>query len=232
MDKNIHEIQGQILKDMLLRESARFSDLRPKGVSSDQFTFHIKKLVDDGVLNKRGDGSYELTLAGKEYANRFDIDSGPVKLEKQGKLGVLVVAYRDTKTGRQYVMQQRLKHPFYGFHGFITGKIKIGESVIETAQRELEEETGLRGEAQHHTTYHERIYSKSEELLEDKYFFICLIEVVSGTLTEDIEGGKNSWVLQEKFLQGDTFYDIEDLFALIKGRASAFSEKSYTVDKY
>ena len=232
MNKDIHKIQADILKALLLREAGRFSEIKPADLPSDQFTFHLKKLTESGVVEKTTDGFYRLTIAGKDYANRYDIDSKEVKLEKQAKLGVLIIASRGNVGNREYVMQTRLKQPFFGFRGFVTGKIKAGESVIETAARELEEETGLRGKVRQKCIYHERIYSSAQELLEDKYFFICLSHAPEGNLITDFEGGKNEWLDASEALKGNIFYDIADLLLLAEENAPAFSEKSYTVEKY
>lgn len=232
MHKEIHPIQATLLKNLLLSESARFSELKPEEVPSDQFTFHLKQLIELGIVEKTEGGSYQLSLGGKEYANRFDTDSGVVKTEKQAKLSIIVIAYRDRDGVREYVMQERLKHPFFGFSGFIAGKIKIGESVLETAARELMEETGLAGAIRHNSIYHERIYSTSGDLLEDKYFFICTAQITKGELQTEFEGGRNAWIPKKETLDGNIFYDIADLLALTEENAPAFSEHSYTVEKY
>lgn len=232
MTKDIHNIQGEILKRLLLSETARFSELKPEKVSSDQFTFHIKRLVEEGIILKKEDGLYELTIPGKDYANRFDIDSGHVKHEKQAKLGVLIIGIRQTPQGKEYLMQERLKQPFFGFRGFVTGKIKIGESVVEAATREFEEETGLSGDVDHKSVYHERIYNEEGELLEDKYFFICTVTNPTGELIANLEEGKNQWFPEAQVLEGNIFYDISDLLALTEPGAPIFSEKEYVVKKY
>lgn len=233
MNKEIHEIQGRILKSLLLRDGGRFAELKPHKTPSDQFTFHLKRLIDGNIVKKEEDGSYHLTASGKEYANRYDSDSGAFKVEKQAKLGALVVAFRKKNGVRQYVAQTRLKQPFFGYRGFITGKIKWGENVEETAARELLEETGLVGNPRLHSIYHEHIYSKGDELLEDKYFFICVAENPEGELQRKFEGGENGWLSEEEFLKGDIFYDMKDLFSHIKSEnCLAFSEHSYTVEKY
>jgi len=232
MDKNIHEIQGGILKSLLLHETARFSDMNTNGVSSDQFTFHVKQLMTNGIIEKTAEGLYRLTIAGKDYASRFDIDSGPVKIEKQAKLSVLVVVIRESNRKKEYLMQTRLKQPFFGFRGFVTGKIKIGESVPETAARELEEETGIHASLEQKAIYHERIYSKDNHLLEDKYFYIFLGQDPTGNLLTEFEGGENRWTSEAEILKGNIFYDIADLLNLAHAKDFAFSEKSYTVDKY
>jgi 8-oxo-dGTP pyrophosphatase MutT (NUDIX family) len=232
MGKDIHEIQGGILKALLLKETARFSELNPGKIPTDQLTFHIKHLMEAGIIEKMPDGLYRLTITGKDYASRFDIDSGPIRVEKQAKLGVLVVVTRGRGKAREYLMQTRLKQPFFGFRGFVTGKIKWGESVIETAERELEEETGLRAVLMHKAIIHERIYSMTNELLEDKYFYIFLGQNPKGEIVTDFEGGKNDWFFEKKALAGNIFYDIEDLLKLTEGKTFVFSEKSYAVERF
>jgi 8-oxo-dGTP pyrophosphatase MutT (NUDIX family) len=233
MEKNIHEIQGSILKGLLLREEARFSELNTDNVSSDQFAFHLKQLTEQRIIEKTQEGLYRLTVTGKEYANRFDIDSGPIQIEKQAKLSVLVIASRINDGKREYAMQTRLKQPFFGYRGFITGKMRMGESVFDTAARELMEETGLIASSlEHITIYHERIFSVEKELLEDKYFFIFLAEDPKGDLISDFQGGKNEWVAEENAALGNIFYDIADLLSLIKNKNPGLLEKDYFVEKY
>lgn len=230
MQKDLHPIQANILKELLLRTEARFSEVNSDRISSDQFTFHLKQLLDSGIVEKTPSGTYRLTIPGKEYASRFDIDSTEVKIEKQAKIGVLVIAYRKTDSGREYVMQTRLKHPFFGFRGFVTGKVKMGESVPETAARELKEEAGLSGEITHGAVYHELVRNSSGELLEDKYFFICTAEGPTGELLQEFQGGRNEWVKEENVLDGNIFYDVEDLLKLSK--QTGFFEKTYIVEGY
>lgn len=232
MEKEIHPIQTSILRALLFRESARFSEMNTENISTDRFTFHLKQLVDAGMVFKIDDQNYALTTKGKEFANRFDVDSGPAVLEKQAKLGVLVVAMKEEDGKRWYLMQNRQKQPFFGFRGFITGKIKRGESVAETAARELLEEAGLTAEFEHKAVYHERIFLDGGELFEDKYFFVFLAEDPKGTLIEKFEGGINEWIAEDDVLSGNIFYDIADLLDLAHGASGVFAEKSYTVEKH
>jgi 8-oxo-dGTP pyrophosphatase MutT (NUDIX family) len=232
MEKDIHTIQANILKELLFKEQARFSELNVDKLPTDQFTFHIKRLQETGIIEKTAEGLYALTLAGKDYANRFDVDSGNIKVEKQAKISVIVVVIRERDGRKEYLMQRRLKQPFFGFRGFITGKIKIGESVFETAERELLEETGLEAILLHKTIYHELIFSNERELLEDKYFFLFVGTEPKGELKTDIQGGKNEWVTEKEVNEGDAFYDIGDLIQLANAKPALFSEKEYIVKGY
>lgn len=220
------------MKELLLKKEARFSELNVNKVPTDQFTFHVRQLTERGIIEKMDEGQYRLTVSGKEYANRFDIDSGPVKFEHQAKIGVLVVATRKKGGKIEYVMQERRKHPFFGFRGFITGKVKLGESIVETAKRELREETGLAADCEPKTVYHERILSRENDLLEDKNFFIFTAPNPVGDLVEEFDGGKNRWIPENEVLEGNIFYDIADILKLIRSDHFTFSERSYVVDEY
>ena len=113
-NKEIHPIQGTILKALVLQPGMTFSEMNTEGVSSDQFTFHVKQLMKTGLVIKQDDGSYDLTTVGKEAANRLDIDSGAeVQVERQAKIGVLVVPVREKDGKTEYLVQKRLKQPFY-----------------------------------------------------------------------------------------------------------------------
>jgi 8-oxo-dGTP pyrophosphatase MutT (NUDIX family) len=59
------------------------------------------------------------------------------------ELGLLerVERMRDGRT--EYLFQERLKQPYFGYWGLPSGKIRWGETILETALRELKEETGL-----------------------------------------------------------------------------------------
>jgi 8-oxo-dGTP pyrophosphatase MutT (NUDIX family) len=232
MDKDVHAIQAGILKELLLKKEARFSALNVDTIPTDQFTFHVKQLLERGIIEKTDSGSYRLTIFGKEYANRFDIDSGPVKFERQAKIGVLVVATRNVGGKKEYLMQERQKHPFFGFRGFITGKVKIGESIAETAKRELLEEAGFAADVEPRAVYHERILSQEGDLLEDKNFFVFTAANLRGELVAEFSGGRNRWIAAADVLKGNIFYDIADLLALIEAKHFTFSERSYVVDEY
>ena len=139
---DLHPIQAKILRVLLFKPLARFSELNGSGLSNDHFTFHINRLVEIGLVEKLG-GKYQLTTVGKEFANRLDTDT--TQIERQAKTAILIVAVRQEGDQPQYLMQQRLKQPYFGFHGFISGKVRWGEEILVAADRELIEEAGLQG---------------------------------------------------------------------------------------
>ncbi len=229
----IHPIQAEILRVLLFRPEARFAELNPTKLPSDHFNFHVKKLLELNLIEKTASGSYSLTIIGKEFANRFDADSQKIAIERQAKLGILVIPLQEENGAKLYLVQQRLKQPYYGFYGFITGKIKWGETLEQTAQRELLEETGLLGKFRYLGLRHKMDYAADGRLLEDKFFFAHLATGLQGQLIQEFEGGRNLWLpVNEINRLPNLFPDIKESLALAEGAKLAVSEKKYTVTQY
>lgn len=227
----IHPIQARVLRTLLFTKEAGFAELNKTNLTNDHFTFHIKRLLELGLIRKNSEKKYELTIKGKEFANRFDTDKGEV--EKQAKIGVLVICMRESKGKTEYLVQQRLKQPYYGFHGFLTGKVRWGETVEETAQRELKEETGLTGNLTLKGMKHKMDYSLDRNILEDKYFFVFRADQTEGKLVELFEGGKNMWLAKDRITKLENLFDgVEESINLVRGNQLTFLETKYTVSKY
>jgi 8-oxo-dGTP pyrophosphatase MutT (NUDIX family) len=228
---DIHPIQSTILCELLFVEDAAFKELNKNGLGSDLFSFHLRQLTDWKLITKNELGRYLLTTRGKEYANRFD--SVAVEVERQPKLGVLIVGIKNIKGKNLFLGQQRLKQPYFGFWGFVTGKIKWGEKAFETAERELLEETGLSAKLTLVGLRHKTDYSKQGELLEDKYFLTFKAENMQGNLIENFEGGKNRWMTKGELLeQKDVFDDVEKVMEMVEKDSFGFEEVGYKVKRY
>lgn len=230
-NQQIHPIQSAILVTLLFKMQARFSELNKLEVPSDQFNFHLKTLLSNDLIEKTDKGKYKLTNSGKEFANRFDTDSKSI--ERQAKISILICCLRKSKKTTQYLMQQRLKQPYYGYWGFITGKVRLGESILEMAARELVEETGLKAVFQLVGIKHKTDYSEKDELLEDKFFFVVKANNPVGLLKETFEGGKNRWLTKAQIRESkDLFPDVETTLKMANNRNITFSEAKFKVDRY
>ena len=228
IDDTMHPAQVTILHALLFRPSANFSELQKASkLSSDHFNFHLRQMVEQGVVDKNDDGTYELTQAGKEYANRFDTDERIV--ERQPKIGVLLVIEREDG---KILAQQRKKQPFYGYWGRMTGKVRWGETIYETAARELMEETGLEADHEFKAVYHKLDYKKdTDEILEDKVFMLFHCTNPRGELRVDFDGGHNEWLSTEEVLQKDKVFEgINEVVDLIRKPGIQFTELKFYHD--
>lgn len=224
-EASAHDAQMKILRALLLSASANFASLqKTTELSSDHFNFHIQKLVQENYIEKRADGEYVLTRVGKEYANRMDTDENVI--EKQPKLSVALII--ENSEGK-FLAQQRLKQPYYGFWGRPTGKIRWGEKLIETAARELMEETGLTADLKVGGFYHKMDYEEGTgDMLEDKFFCLVYGTNSKGNLIVDDEGHHNEWLSDEEFAAKDkAFASVPEITAIGRGLNLGFMEHSY-----
>lgn len=228
-EANIHETQVLIMRHLLFSPSAGFAELQKNTkLTSDHFNFHLKKLLETGYVEKN-DNQYSLTVQGKEYANRLDTDEN--EIERQPKVSVVLVVERQIGDRREFLCQQRLKQPYYGFWGRLGGKVRWGESFEEAAQRELLEETGLTAEFTYKMLFRKRDYKKQNgALLEDKAFIIMYTNDAHGELMADFEGGHNEWLTQEEFIAKEKTFESARKFVELIDNGTTYYTDTYTYD--
>lgn len=231
LEVKIHEAQTSILRELLFLLAGGFAELqKPTGLTSDHFTFHINRLMELGMVERVERGRYRLTAQGKEYANRLDTDNNTV--ERQPKTAVMLSIERQHNGRQEFLFQERLKQPYYGFWGRPTGKIRWGETILEGAARELFEEAGLTAQHEIKGMYHEHVYQKeSGELLEDKIFFVIHCTNPQGELTELFEGGRNAWMTWDEATKQPKIFESFDIGMDVLTGKTPFLEMRRTYSK-
>ncbi|MDK2898894.1 MAG: 8-oxo-dGTP diphosphatase [Patescibacteria group bacterium] len=211
LEFNLHNTQITILRELLFHTDVSFTKLqRNTNMSSDHFNFHLQKLIELRLIKKVSRGTYSLTIKGKEYANKLDTDN--YILERQPKISVILVVEKQIDNVKYYIFQERLKQPYFGFLGLVSGKVRWGETIIETAKRELMEETGLTAVCRVAGVYHEIAYQcGTDEQLEDKIFFIVHCTEPTGELIDRFEGGHNSWMRLDNVMTKSKIFKNLDL---------------------
>lgn len=202
---NLHPLQMVMLNKIMTLPEARFRDLKIVGLSTDHQSYHIKALIKANLLAKATSGKYILTLQGKEYAGRMDEHTG--KIETQGKRGVLVRLSKKEGNDTLYLVNKRLKQPFYGYVGFNTGKVKEGEAIYAAAARELREETGFSAELHLVAIKHFLDYKENGDFLRDIYFYVFNAFEPQGELlvAPEGEGLENFWITLDELKKEKTF---------------------------
>jgi predicted transcriptional regulator len=227
--QQLHKVEVSILYSLRHTESARFTTLmRPTGLVSDTFKFHLRKLINLGHVEKRPAGDYHLTAKGKEFAN--NLDNTKLSVQKQPKLSVLLVVKKQGDDGDElFLVQKRLRRPFLGFWGCISGPVQWGEEAEETAERELRKQTGLGGSFKVRSFYRKRDYGTgSDVLLEDKLFFIVAVSDIKDELSNAWSGGHNEWMtVNELSQQKDRFDSSLDAIRILQTGSTYVSQKAY-----
>lgn len=157
----MHNIQRKILQALLYANSLSYAKMRPAGVESNHFAYHLDQLVKSGLVAKR-DKQYFLAPAGLALVDRMSQEKMVDRLQPH----ILTVIDITNQHG-QTLLFKRAFQPYIGTFSFPLGKIHFEESIPQAATRELQEKTGLadiplvnRGVAYLTITHNEHIISK------------------------------------------------------------------------
>jgi 8-oxo-dGTP pyrophosphatase MutT (NUDIX family) len=189
---DIHPIQRGILTKLMQHATPlNYGKLLPNSMKfeSDKFNYHLQFLVKERLVEKFDEG-YKLTELGLKVISTFTATGEQaIKL----KVSVALIVLRDNNGVREVLLQNRLRHPFYGDINSIAGKIKPGEKIIDSAKRKLLEEAGHQADFQFVGVLRKCRLNKQDEILEDTLYHYCIAENPTGEMTELNEYGENFW---------------------------------------
>lgn len=230
MDINVHKFQISILRELLFHPEARFRDLKKVDISNDHFSFHLNQLIKEGLVIKNN-GKYSLTPVGKEFANRMDTDT--LTFVRQAKIAIAIHATRTVGGKIQYLVHKRLKEPFFGWYGSISGKVNWGEVPLDAARREMQEETGLTGDFELKGIVHYHHIHSDGTFLEDKYFWVYHVTNVQGEFKAKVHEGENIWMNADEYSAlKNVFGSFKGVKEMLEGKSLVYKDKIQVVDSY
>ncbi len=229
--KQLHQTQIEILKNLLFRKSARYSEIKPLEMEPAQFVFHLNKLIEADFI-KKGEDTYALTDTGKEFANRITTEAN--KIEERVKATTVLIPVRTQNNELEFLIYKRLKNPFYGCFGFATEKPFWGETYIDAASRGLHEETNLTGTPQLCAIKHYVVYS-NEKLVEDKLMHAFIFNNPTGDLQNTNEG-TFEWIKESELKHKvdpplEEFWDFYNAYKTFDGNIT-FEEKRINTERF
>lgn len=217
------------MRQLYFNDGLRFAELNVLDSPSDQFSYHLRQLTKHGVIEKI-DNVYRLTITGRSRAIMLYPDQST--FIQQGFLGVRLVVTRQQDTRQFVLMQKRSAVPYKGKYTTPGGRIVFGEDILDSARRALHVQTGLTGDVTIRGLHHLKdIYEQS--IVQDKYFFVCVVENLSGNLLAEGPSGKNIWLAYDELHDSEQLvHGCLDIVNQATGDSIGFSEKTYVVDNY
>jgi ADP-ribose pyrophosphatase YjhB (NUDIX family) len=194
-----HKIQKDIILKLIHKPKATFTELQGD-IKSNDFAYHIKSLQNQGlvILN---DNLYSLSSEGKKLSSFIEGDTG--EIAKFPTFSNVLLLEKDGK----FLAQQRLKEPFFGKWGFVSGKINFGFNIVECSIRDLLEEANLIAKKGKLVGISQIKTYEDDNLAFHHILFFVRLEEISGELKEDTHKAKNKWVTIEEFNTFDSFPD-------------------------
>ena len=210
-------IQQKILSQLIHNKKLRFSDLWDKNVESNKFSYHLKKLEENGLIAKTEE-HYSLTSKGKSFAVYLEGETGQ---QKKQPLNVTVIV---PIKNDELLMHQRLKEPFHGYWGFVAGKQKFEVPLSKTAEEELEEEAGLIGNVEYKGLLSTRTFN-NDELSYHHNLHVFKCENPIGELKNECREGKNEWMKLGEIGELKVFPDIQNIIKIALNKKQTYLEQ-------
>ncbi len=132
----MHHVQRDIIYNLAQGLPLRFSELQPKGVPNNAFSYHLKKLLESGYIVSTSMGYMATRKALKIVRYSEDQD------RRHMTPSLITVVYVTNRDGKVLLLKRRNK-PFAGWYGLPSGQIHLGEKLELAARRELFEKTGI-----------------------------------------------------------------------------------------
>lgn len=130
----MHYIQKHILKTLMYTKWARFKDMRPAKVDSNAYSYHLRALQKEGLVDK-GEPGYRLSPAGLSYVDKISIEKFEPRI--QPKLTHMMII---ENSSAEILLLRKSKQPFIETWMLPYGKIHLEDtSFYDAAVREADE---------------------------------------------------------------------------------------------
>ena len=217
-----HHIQKDILLKLIKSPSARYSELKPKTVDGNIFTYHLHQLIKNKYIEKCEDGTYQLTANGKAIGINSELSHK--ELLEQAHAILLIAVRKDNA----WLMRKRLAHPAYGMTGFVHTEPVLGEKIADTASRVLLERTGITATCTPKGSGYIRML-RDGELESFTQFTLLTAAEPTGTLIQTKPTGENVWVEDPDFSDISMVPSMQDLIQRLESPEFFFAELEYHI---
>jgi hypothetical protein len=217
-----HHIQRAIVYKLAFTPSLRFGELKPDDLDNKLFTYHLKKVVAAGYVEKNEDGEYLLTAEGRRI--------GKGALENDSRLldraySTLLLSIRRKSDGA-WLLYKRRTHPMINLTGFMHAQPVADTTVEETAQKVCAAQTGLRGDFQVHGHGYFRVY-REKELESFTHFTLLVCSDIEGELLQNSELADYYWDTAPDFSADSMLPNMQTLHTMTQSPAGTFVEATF-----
>ncbi len=219
-----HHIGKSIVYHLAFADSMRFSELQPDDIDSKLFTYHLKKVIQEGYVIKTDEGHYALTPEGRRV--------GKGALKKQSRLidraySVLLLVIRRQSDGA-WLLYKRHTHPLLGLSGFMHAQPTAQTDVVQTAHDECLTKTGLSGDFTVKGSGYFRVY-RGDELESFTHFTLLGCDDIGGDLVADTELADYYWEKSPDFSAEGMLPNMSLLAELYGKNSPFFVEKTFVL---
>lgn len=133
-----HFIQRDIVELLAKNDSLRFAQMKPQGMESNIFTYHLHQLLQQKIIRKEG-AYYSLDDTGLQHVDMISFSTG--KTSRQPKV-IAVIVLSCYHCGK-HLFAKRKCQPYIDTYMHPSGKMHFGEMPSGHVRRELVEKLGI-----------------------------------------------------------------------------------------
>jgi len=216
-----HHIQKSIVYDLAFAESLRFSDLKPDELENKAFTYHLKKVISAGLVEKLPSVAYTLKSKGRRV--------GKGAMKKDSRLldraySILLLAIRSMDGS--WLLYKRQTQPLLGLTGFMQAQPVAETDARDTAKKTCFEQTGIETEftVQGHGYF--RVY-RQQNLESFIHFTLLMAEIDQPTLPETAESAGYFFERTPNFERPDMLPNMRILHKMCEAQPGTFVEATF-----
>lgn len=219
-----HYIQRDIVYHLAFADQLRFGELKPDDIDNKLFTYHLKKVIAAGFVEKRDNGAYALTAEGRRVGKGA---RGKPSRFIDRAYSVLFLAIRRASDDT-WLLYRRRTQPLLGLAGFMHGQPTVTETCEETATRVCLEKTGLRGKFQVVGSGYFRVY-RADEVESFTHFTLLSCDDIQGELIQRDELAEYWFVHDPDFSSSDMLPSMTTLAGMCAGSLPRFVERTFHI---
>lgn len=219
-----HHIQRNIVYTLAFSDGMRFVDLMPSDVGNKLFDYHLKKVIQAGLVEKTSDGLYALTSEGKRV--------GKGALKNQTRMidraySTLLLAIRRADDGA-WLLMRRKSQPLIGLTGFMNASPVADEKIVDTATQVCREQTGLTGEFVMHGGGYFRVY-RSGSLESFIHFTLLVCNDIRGELHQNSSLAEYYWDMHPDWSAPEMLPNTQTLRKMLEAPAGCFEDQTFDI---
>lgn len=127
---NMHHVQKHILRTLCYCKWARFRDMKPRGIDSNLYNYHLKILIKAEMVEKVEGKGYRLSPDGLKFVDHVSMEKFEPRWQPKLLTELISINDRD-----EILLWPKHKQPFIGRWSLPSGKIHYEDASIEAAMR-------------------------------------------------------------------------------------------------
>ena len=219
-----HHIQKSIVYKLAFNEALRFGQLKPDDLDNKLFNYHLKLVINAGLVKKDENGLYSLTAEGRRVGVGV-LDKQFTDLDRAHSVLFLIIR---RKSDKAWLLFKRKTHPLLGDVGFMHVNPVATEDVFKTAQDRLLTKTNLIASFKYLGSGYFKIFE--DDGLESYTHFTALVaEDAEGELKQNNDKGEYFWQADIRAIKDELLPTAQALLQQYEAGQPFFIEQTFNL---